>query len=448
MKNFGKKAGIAVLCAVFTFFTMGFFSCSNEIIGYSVVLWNIPEANIADGEVVPVYMKSNISKTYLIGNPEGTERIEIPLWKITEPESKGKAKKYADTNAKFNKQYAVSVIDGLPIRKEPNNVAKQVYRMRKGEIIRTCYIGKGEAPMNGRTPLEGDWYKVLTSTGIEGWCFSYNLRTFEVQGVGSYDYDGEGIIKVEDSSHLIETALASQWYPEYYSKMINKKEINLQYMHEDYGFDPGSESGTIKLKLQNIDANYPYEGVVKTSDGVYKFTGTPITMTVRDEHSMILRFTDDEGKPSTVYFVTFDEDVPALIQGEKARRDRVYSTLKRSGPTYNSTMFGVLTFTGGTQFQWSGFDNLQPAVIPGDAGHGGTYETKYFLPSSLKGVWDGVLSFHFNGVKSEVNFLYKMDNSGLRLTPARVVITKDQSSGRDVATVSLAGDSQMMVFYK
>ena len=52
MKNFGKKAGIAVLCAVFTFFTMGFFSCSNEIIGYSVVLWNIPEANIADGEVV------------------------------------------------------------------------------------------------------------------------------------------------------------------------------------------------------------------------------------------------------------------------------------------------------------------------------------------------------------------------------------------------------------
>ena len=83
--------GISFLCAIFSLVSICFFSCSNEIIGYSVVLWNIPEALIADGEVVPVYMKSNISKTYLIGTPDETQRIEVPLWKITEPATEGKA---------------------------------------------------------------------------------------------------------------------------------------------------------------------------------------------------------------------------------------------------------------------------------------------------------------------------------------------------------------------
>ncbi|MBQ5400702.1 MAG: SH3 domain-containing protein [Treponema sp.] len=448
MKNFGKKIGISFLCAIFSLVSICFFSCSNEIIGYSVVLWNIPEALIADGEVVPVYMKSNISKTYLIGTPDESQRIEIPLWKITEPMSKGKANKYATTNAYFNRQYAVSVIDGLPIRKDPTNSAKQVYRLRKGEIIRACYIGKGDTPMNGHTPLEGDWYKVLTSTGIDGWCFSYNLRTFEIQADGSYDYDGEGMIKVESANNLLDAALASLWYPEYYAKMINKKEINLDYMQEDYGFDPGSTSGTVTLKLQNVDVSYPYEGVTKTADSVYKFTGTPITMTIRGENSIVLRFSDTDGKPATVYFVTIDDDVPTLIQDERARRQRVYSTLMRSGPTYNSTNFGVLTFTGGNKFQWSGFDNLQPSIIPADAGHSGTMVTKYFLPTSLKSIWDGVLTFVFSGTRSEVNFLYKVEANGLRMTTARVSITKDLSSGRENAEVSMATESQVIFFLR
>ena len=447
MKNSWKKTGISFLTLIFTVLSLGFVSCSNEIIGYSVVLWNIPEALIADGEVVPVYMKSNISKTYLIGTPDESQRVEIPLWKITEPASKGSANKYAKTHAKFNKQYAVSVIDGLPIRKEPTNVAKQVYRLRKGEIIRTYFTGEGDRPMNGHTPLEGEWFQVLTSTGISGWCFSYNLRTFEIAADGSYDYDGEGIVKPESSDDLLDAALATVWYPEYYSKMINKKEINLDYMQEDFGFDPGTESGTIRLKLSNVDVSYPYEGVTKSSESVYKFTDTPITMTLRDAHSIILRFTDKDGKPSTTYFVSIDDDVQTLIKNERARRERVYTSLMRTGPTYSSTNYGVLTFTGSHKFQWSGLDNLQPAVISADAGKGGTVESKYFLPSSLKGVWDGVLTFVFNGTSSEVNFFYKAEASGLRLTTARVVVTKDASSGRNNAEVSMPADSQVLFFH-
>ena len=64
-----------------------FSSCSG-VIGYGVLLWNVGEKEIPDGTVVPVYLKSNISKVYVIGLPETKEKIEVPLWKLSVPESK------------------------------------------------------------------------------------------------------------------------------------------------------------------------------------------------------------------------------------------------------------------------------------------------------------------------------------------------------------------------
>ena len=53
-----------LLCAIFSFS-----SCS-RLMGYSVVLWSLPEQNLTDGMIVPVYIKSNITHTYVIGLPE------------------------------------------------------------------------------------------------------------------------------------------------------------------------------------------------------------------------------------------------------------------------------------------------------------------------------------------------------------------------------------------
>lgn len=447
MKNY-RKLGKSFLFVFISIVSVLFFSCTREIIGYSVVLWNIPEAHIADGEIVPVYMKSNISKTFLIGTPDGSSRVEIPLWKITEPGSKNSAKKYIKKNQEFDKMYAVSVIDGLPIRKDPSNIAKQVYRLRKGEIIRACYTGEGDVPMNGRTPLEGEWYKVLTSTGLSGWCFSHNLRMFEMSADGAYEYEGDGVLQIEETDELLEIALATVWYPDYYSKMITKKEVDLKYMQEDFGFDPGSVSGTLKLKLFNVDLEYPYNGVTKTAEHAYRFNDTPISMTIRDENTLLLRYSDEAGRPYSVYFVTVEDNVPALIQSEKARREKVYNSIMKFGPTYSSANYGVLTFTGGNGFQWSGFENLQPSVVPYEAGRGGTMEAKYFLPQSLKGSWDGLLTFVFNGSNKEVNFFYRSEANGLRLCTARVVVTTDQGTGREVVDVSMPSGAQVIFFHQ
>ena len=115
--------------------------------GYGVVLWSIPEHGLFDGTVVPVYVRSNIGKVYIIGIPGSKQKIEVPLWRITDPESKGKALKTAQRLAEYRRQYAVAALDGLPIRTEPVNTAKQVYRLRLNEVIKVLYKGEGQAVM-------------------------------------------------------------------------------------------------------------------------------------------------------------------------------------------------------------------------------------------------------------------------------------------------------------
>ena len=152
--------------------------------GYSVVLWNIPEQQIQSGQVVPVYIKSNISHIYVIGTASG-EKIEVPVWQLTEPVKKHKVKAIAAKYAENAAVYASVKLDGLPCRAEPVNTAKQVYRLRKGEIIKILFKGQGQAPMAGKAPLEGDWYKILTEDGTTGWCFSYNLNLYKTDASGN-----------------------------------------------------------------------------------------------------------------------------------------------------------------------------------------------------------------------------------------------------------------------
>jgi len=66
-----KKIFFAFLVLFFLILT----SCSDKIIGYSVVLWNIPEHNLQAGNVLPVYIKSNISHVYIVGLENG-EKLE------------------------------------------------------------------------------------------------------------------------------------------------------------------------------------------------------------------------------------------------------------------------------------------------------------------------------------------------------------------------------------
>ncbi|MGN0729624.1 SH3 domain-containing protein [Treponema sp.] len=437
-----------VFLFAFSLFVMFFSSCSG-VIGYGVVLWNVSEKEIPDGTVVPVYLKSNISKVYVIGVPGTKEKIEIPLWKLSNPESKSRAVKYAKKYSEYTGKYAFCIFDGLPVRADKVNTSKQVYRLKKNEVVRALYKGNGVAPTSGGNPLPGEWLRVLTDGGIEGWCFSYNLRLFDMNRDGSYGAGAE-VVEVQQKDETLDKILFTYWYPEYYRPMISKKQIDLEYILPGYGFDSGYISGTTKISLPNLNVSFPYSEFEKMDNGDYRAKDAPVEIIPRSSKYIIVRYIDDSGKPRNYTFTSLEDDVriEELISEEKSRRQGLYKSIQALGPDFKSGNYGTLSFNDNNIFRWSGFMKLVPAVIPQGAKGIGFVETKYFLDGTLKSSWDGVVTFHFENASREVNFLYKKEVNGLRLAYANIVEKYDDSFGRKTVSVSLPANSMVLFFQK
>lgn len=443
---------------VFSRFTTAFFisflsiifsSCSG-IIGYGVLLWNDTEHKISDGTVVPVYLKSNISKVYVIGVPETKEKVEIPLWKLSAPEKKSKAYKKAEKYSEYKNKYAKSAIDGLPIRADKVNTSKQVYRLRKNETVKTLFKGKGVAPQNGGVPLEGEWLHVLTSNGTEGWCFSYNLRLYEMK---AEDVSVQNSIVAENTEEevdqLIEQVLNTVWYPDYYSSMIAKKQIDLEYFNSTYKFNTGYTGGTISIKLPELDLSFPFSGTTKTDEKEYDFDNTPVHIVVRNSRSLVVKYMDERGMPHSYNFTSLgDRNLEQIIADEFERRQEEYKSISNLGPDFKSGNYGKISFNEGNHFTWSGFNRLVPSVIPKNTKGSGQVNIKYFIPQELKSSWDGILTFNFDGEEKEINFLYKKESNGIRLAVGNVSRSYETSSGRNVSKVTLPTNSIVLFFQK
>ncbi len=436
--------------SLFAIFVCLAFSACSGIIGYSVVLWNIPEQRIADGEIVPVYLKSNISHVYVIEVPETKEKIEVPLWKLSSPLSRGKAEKLAKSYGSYEHKYAKCLLDGLPIRAESVNTAKQVYRLRQNEIIRVLAKGTGVAPTNGKANLEGEWLQVLTSNGTKGWCFSLNLKLFTMKADGSFN-TGDRELATEDEN--LDLILNESWYPEYFGEMLTTKKINLEYMNESFFFKPGKDTGRVEISLPDTSVSFDYKGIKKVSDSNYDFTSSPVQVSVRSSSKIQVRFTDEGGKTKVRNFVSSKvvENLPGILEGVRSKKMEEFSSIKNFGPDFSSSSYGYLSFSGSLpkqHFFWSDYGLLVPSIISSENSSEGSVELKYILPASLEGSWDGILTLKFDGDKKEVNLLYKKETGGLRLCPAKVIREYNASKGIDDIIVTKSPSALVMFFKK
>ena len=428
--------------AGFFLFLLAFFSvvmACGSTLGYSVVLWNDSENQLQDGTIVRVYIRSNISHVYVIGLPESNKKVEIPLWMLTEPTNMKKAKRIAARYAEYEHTYASVKLDGLPIRAEAVNTSKQVYRLREKEIIRVLYKGKGQAVTNGKGNMQGEWLRVLTSGGTQGWCFSYNLDLFQADAQGlSQNKNSDSVVEKADT--LLDAVITKAWYPEQYLDMIQNKRIDPSRMDATYGFGIATDYQTIRLALQSTSLSWKYSGIEKASDKVYHFAETPVTMTVRNENEIAVQFTDNDGIIKSQNFVALSENISALLQEEINRRSKELEQLRLFGPSFSSSNYGKLSFREGNLFTWSGYNLLVPSIIAKSAKGNGTVSVNYFISSSLKTSYDGILTFRFNEMAKEVNFLYKMTGDGLRLEDA----TQAQISNGVVVSRS---SSPLVIFF-
>lgn len=407
-----KNLSFLYICA-FSLILFGFTGCSDKIMGYSVVLWNIPEQNIQSGDVVPVYIKSNISHVYVIGNSK-KEKIEVPLWQLTEPVKKGKVKNVQAKYAESAHIYASVKSDGLPARAEAVNTAKQVYRCRKGEVIKILYKGKGQPPMTGGKPLEGDWYRILTDNGTQGWCFSYNLILYEANGADTSlaTSDAESEEQTDDAFEIIKTNV---WYPDYFRTMINSGDIDISKMHSSYNFVIDEENQKVTLNTSVIHESWNYTGFTKSDEYQYKLNDIPIIVVYKNAGFIVLRYTDESGKPQDLDFVTVADNIDEIVAAEKDRRWNTYLQIWSHGPVFQSDSYGKIELNEDGSFRWTNFKLLTPSVIPAGTKNGGTASVKYSLSKTLTESYDGVITFKFDGLTQEVNFLYKIEEGGLRM---------------------------------
>lgn len=420
-------------------FSLFLISCSDKIMGYSVLLWNIPEQEMQAGQVLPVYIKSNISHVYVVSNAAG-EKFEIPLWQLTEPVKKSKVNALVEKYSENAHTYASVKLDGLPCRAEPVNTAKQVYRLRKGEIIKILYKGNGAKPMAGKNALEGDWYRILTDDGTLGWCFSYNLNLYETDASGAR-IGGQEIVEEEEEDKAYVQICQNVWYPEYFRSMIDSKDIDISKLHPSYKFAIDTENNKVTLNTLSIHENWNYEGYTKTDDREYTLKNIPIKIIYKNSAFIVLRYTDTSGKPQDLNFVTVAEDISEIIAKEKERRNQEYMQIWSHGPVYTSSSYGKLTFNEDSVIQWTGFKLLVPNVIPAGSKNTGSAVVKYSLTKSLKANYDGVVTFKFDNSSDEVNFLYKLEGDSLRLEDTI-------GASKNGTQITSRGTSPVIIFFK
>ena len=399
-----------LLPLIFVFVLSG---CSDKIMGYSVLLWSNQEYEIPSGLVLPVYIKSNISQVYVVGAPDG-QKIELPLWQLTEPVKKSKIAKVLEVYEPQASVYASVKVDGLPGRAEHVNTSKQVYRFRKGEILKILYKGKGTAPMTGGKPLEGDWYRFLTKTGVQGWCFSYNLNIYEA-GLDLQPVDGTIQLEAEENDGVMDYVAENIWYPEYFKTMIASKNIDVNSLLPSYNFKIDTENKKVILNTSKIHEEWDYDGYSKVDDGEYELTGIPLRVIRKNSEFIVLRYTNESGKPEDLNFVILQDDLNEIISAEKERREELLLQFVENGPVYKSSVYGTITFNSDNSIKWTNFQSLIPEIIKAGAKNTGIAVINCSVKPSLAENYDGILTIRFDGLDSDTNFLYKFENNGLRL---------------------------------
>jgi hypothetical protein len=405
-------------------------SCSR--LGWGLLLWSAEDPPIPSGTVLPVYIRSNIDHVWVVGIPEeyrtsrDIDKTEIPLPLFELAGNRSKAKKRAEAFARYASTYAENLQDGLPIRDNPDNGARRVYRLRSGEIIKI--LGKVEGhPAISATgdPLPGDWYRVLARDGSTGYCFSYRLKLFEHYG-GPLVAADDGENEVSDPD--LDMLMAKTWSPESYGAMVNSRRINLDDLSKHWRFDPGQDTGIAQIHLPGLDRSFSYTGIRSAGPRGWQFEGTSLQMHLRSDTVLAVQFTEEGGAPKSHLFVSLPAEVDDLIVQETTRREGAFKGIYAQGPAFTSNNYGTISFTETGKFTWTGFDLLVPQIVPASTPGRGTVVMDLFLAPGLQDRYNGAFTLRFGETEDSAGteaggadggtaarFMYTLDNQGFRI---------------------------------
>jgi hypothetical protein len=395
--------------------------CSRHL-GWGVLLWSTEDPAIPAGTVLPVYIRSNIDHVWVAGIPKkyrspenSINKIEIPLWQLELVGRQGAAAKRAALYADYAAIYAETLQDGLPIREEPDNIARRIYRLRQGQTVKILAQVEGNPAISATgDPLPGEWYRVLTEDGTTGYCFSYRLKLFE-HGSGT-PADAPPPEQREDPD--LDRVLSAVWSPEWYGTIVSSGKLDLEELEKQWRFVPGEDTGIAHLYLPGIDKTYPYTGIESTGSRSWRFTGSPLEMSLRSDTLLAVQYNDAAGAVKTHLFITLPSKVNDLVIQETERRSALFQNMFDLGPAFVSANYGTFTLLAEEQFSWTGYDLLSGQVIPPSVLGRGSVTMGLYLDYTLEDRYDGAMALNFSGIGGPavpVYFLYIIDDQGFHI---------------------------------
>ncbi len=392
--------------------------------GWGVVLWSFdasagsaadtnagtgsPDAaakTVPSGTIVPIMIKSNINHVYVVRVPGTKENVEVALWRLEYFKDKAKALRYAEAFAPLAGAYGLTLRDGLALRDEATNLAKQVYRLRLSEPVKLLKKVDGQEVVTGGKKLPGDWYLALAQDGTRGYVFSNQLKLWDDTKEAR-----PAIASDAAASDQASQLFGKTWRPDYYATMVESEKIDLARFDLRFGLFTDAVRKTIRVEVPGASRVIAYEEIKRQKNGSWRFDDQPVTLVFNGVDRATVTF-EKEAAPNAYAFSLFDGDIRAIVQAEELRRLTALAGIVRAAPCAAPDGTRLeLAKSGSFTVKAAG---AQAALPPG----AGQLAIDLFASDALADAWEGGLTFRYEGAATAPRFLYRVEGSTLTLGP-------------------------------
>ncbi len=443
-----------LVVAVAALFSLLYAGCA-RLEGWGMMVWSVKGTSAKAGSVVPVYLKSNISKTYVIGMPgDVTTKSEVPFPSLEYFSSKAQAEKRAKEFAPYASLYLTAGRDGLPIRDMPKVSGRRVYRLRLGESVKVLNKVDGEAVFTGGRALPGVWYYVQAIDGTRGYVFSNTMILYE-------EKEGSSTPVVESapapSTSLLDMVYSKPWRPAYYQIMLDDNSVDPDLFALQYGLFADAKNSQIRIELPGYSKAFNFSSVSQAGDWLV-FEGSNLRIRFENDRSLVADWsgTDpvlpDEGwakGDQYARFVHIDTSVPVVVSGENAHREaelksffqrlaRIQSNIG-SSVSFLSDASGIFDIDASGGFEWSHIEQLPAGFappLPADAQESmlrGKIRFGLHLGPGIASLWSGGFSLltGSSDKPDRQDFVYRFDNSQFIVAKAMPVTLRGTTDGLD-----------------
>jgi hypothetical protein len=371
------------------------------------VLWAAKDGPLASGEVVSLARKAQAGGKLAVRSRRLKGIFEVDAWRIRLFSSRSQAEAELERYRPYLDLFAYARREGLPLREQPSQEARRVYKLREGELVKV--LERGESRVLIAT-YEDYWYRVLTEDGSEGWCFGYFLPVF--RSTGDPQEEAAGLMAQDP---LLDALVATSWRPEYFQEMADRGRIDLERFRPEVGFFIDALRKQATLVLPGYSQSWDFREINNVGPNRYVIAGPELRVTMSSRDRLVLTYFRKEQQLSQV-FINFTGDLEQLIEAEGERRLTRFREFFNRGPAMSSSGYGRIRLLEGSRFTWEGFGRLGDQVFLKRVQGAGTVDFPYYLSAELGARYDGVITFHFHeyGPGEGTSFLYKFDDSGVR----------------------------------